>query len=117
MPANAVASSSAPCVIAGAGKADADLVSAEDGVLAFGRGVFPVEDLAFPAAVLRGVGADIVEERIAAEDTALVEQHHAGQAALDAVEHPDVDGIEAVDDAVVAEPAGDRDRLLLDRAS
>ena len=74
-------------------------------IFALGRRVLLVEDLALPAAVLGGVGAEIIEEGVAAEDAAVVEQHHAGQAALDAVEHAQVDGIETVDDAALADPA------------
>src|SRR5882757_511333 len=83
-------------LVASAGKADADLVAAEERILVLGRRVLLIEDLAPPAAVRRNVGADIVEERIAAENAAFIEQHHAGQAAGDAVKHPDVDGIESV---------------------
>ena len=90
-------------------------MAAEHRILAPRRRMLLVEYLALPAAVLRGVGAEIIEERVATEDAAVIEQHHAGQAAIDAVEHADVDGIEAVDDAAFADAAGDRDRLLLDR--
>src|ERR1700712_4959319 len=65
-----------------AGKADADLMAAENRVLASRRRMLLVEDLALPPAVLRGVGADIVERRIAAEDAAVIKQHHAGQASI-----------------------------------
>ena len=115
LPASAVASSSALCVVAGAGKADADLMAAEDRMLALGRRVLLVEDFALPAAVRRGIGAEIVEERIAAEDAAVMQQHHAGQAAIDAVEHPDVNGIEPVDDAALADRFDRRNDLVVDR--
>src|SRR6187200_2991327 len=50
-------------VVAGTGKADADLMTAEDRVLALGRRVLLTEDFALPAAVRRGVSAEIVEGR------------------------------------------------------
>ena len=90
-------------------------MAAEHGILPHCRRVLLVEDLAFPTAVLRSVGTEIIEEGVAAEDAAVVEQHHAGEAPLDTVKHPDVNGIEAVDDAALTEATGDRDRFLLDR--
>src|SRR6202011_1712403 len=55
-----------PLSVAGAGKADTDLVAAEYRVLALGRRVLLIEDLALPAAILRGVAADVVERGVAA---------------------------------------------------
>src|SRR3954462_6193843 len=52
--------------------------TAEQGVLILCRGVLLVAELAFPAAVRGGVGAEIIEERVAAEDAAVLQQHHAG---------------------------------------
>jgi len=46
------------------------LMAAEDRVLAFGRRVLLVEDFALPAAVRRRIGAEIIEEGIAAENAA-----------------------------------------------
>src|SRR5262245_65731604 len=90
-------------------------MAAEHGVLALGRRVLLIEDLALPAAVLAGVGAEIIEERVATEDAAIAEQHHAGQPAIDAVKRAQVDGIEPVDGAAFAYSASDRHRLFLDR--
>src|SRR5882762_3256500 len=72
--------------VTGAGKTDANLVAAEYRILALGRGVLLIDDFALPAAARRTVGAEIVEKGIAAEDAAVDQQHHAGQAAIDAVE-------------------------------
>src|SRR3954451_13897106 len=102
-------------LVTGAGKTDPDFMAPEDRVLPFGRGVFLIEDLALPAAVFRTVAAEIVEKRVTAEDVAVIEQHHTGEATLDAVEHMHANGIEAVDDAPLPDAAGDRQRLLLDR--
>src|ERR1700722_2463656 len=84
-------------------------------MLALGRRVLLIEDLALPAAIRRAVGPEIIEERIAAEDAAIMEQHDAGQAAVDAVEQPDVDGIQPVDDAALADRAQSRRDLVFDR--
>src|SRR5438445_632260 len=67
----------------GAGKADADLVAAEYRPLALARGVLVIDEFAFPPAIGAGVGTDIVEERIAAADPAIVQHHDAGVAAVD----------------------------------
>src|SRR5882757_8616078 len=90
-------------------------MAAEHRILTPCRCVLLVEDLALPAAILRRIGAEIVERRVAAEDAAVVEQHHPGQAAVDAIKHANVNGIEPVDYAAFADAAGDRDRFLLDR--
>src|SRR6476659_9169579 len=55
-----------------------DLVTAEQRMLVLCRGVLLVDELALPAAVRGGVGAEIIEERVAAEDAAFFQQHHAG---------------------------------------
>src|SRR5262249_39677362 len=102
-------------LVARAGKTDADLMTAEHGVFAPGRRVLLVEDLAFPAAIGAGVGAEIIEERVAAEDAAVIEQHHAGHSAVDAIKRAKMDGIESVDDSTLAHAAGNWQRLLLDR--
>src|SRR3954453_14795404 len=73
-----------------AGKADPDLMAAENGILAFCRRVLLIEDLALPAAGRRGVAAKVIEECVAAENAAVMQQHDPGQAAFDPVEHPDV---------------------------
>jgi len=72
LPASAVASSSAPSSSQVPAKADADFMAAEHRVLAPCRRVLLVEDLALPAAVLRSVGAEIVEECVATEDAAVM---------------------------------------------
>src|SRR4051812_9239030 len=90
-------------VVAGAGKADAHLVAAKDRMLAFCRRMLLIEDLALPAAMRRCVAAKVVEESIAAENAAVMEQHHAGKTAVDAVEYPDVNGVKPVDDAALAD--------------
>src|SRR2546428_5099791 len=59
-------------------EADADLMTAEQRVLVLCRGVFLVDELALPAAVRGGVGAEIIEERVAAQDASVFQQHHAG---------------------------------------
>src|SRR4051794_31011312 len=82
----------------GAGKADTDLIAAEHGPLALARGVLVIDQLAFPFAVRTGAGADIIEKAIAAADPAVVQHHDAGVAAVDAVKHPDVNGIKTVCD-------------------
>src|SRR6187551_1237632 len=93
-------------LVAGAGEADADLMAAEDRVLAHRGRVFLIEDLALPAAILRAVRTEIIERGVAAQDTAFIEQHDAGQAALDTVEHADVNRIEAIGDTPIADATG-----------
>src|SRR6202012_6181395 len=73
------------------------------------------EDLALPAAIRAGVGAEIVEEGVAAEDAALIEQHDAGQSTVDTIKRTQMDGIQAIDCAALANSAFDRQGLLLDR--
>src|SRR5204862_7291346 len=99
----------------GAGYADAVFTAAEDRTLPHGRRVLLIQDLALPPGLLCGVGADIIARGLAAEDAAVIEQHDTGQAALDAVKHADVNGIEAIDDAPLADATGDRHGVLLDR--
>src|SRR5947208_11019196 len=60
-------------LLAAAGKADADLMAAEHGVIALGGRVFLVEDLSLPAAVLGSVGAEVIGRCIAAENAAVIE--------------------------------------------
>jgi hypothetical protein len=98
LPASAVASATAPSSGVAAGKADADLIAAEHRPLALARRVLVIDEFALPAAVGAGVGADIVEKCIAAADPAVVQHHDAGIAAVDAVEHPDMNGIKTVAD-------------------
>src|SRR6185295_571383 len=86
-------------LVADTGKSDADLVAAEHGIFALRRRVLLIEDLAFPAAIGRAVRTEVEEERVAAEDAAVHQQHDAGQAGLDTVERAKVNGIETVDDA------------------
>src|SRR5262249_33181085 len=84
-------------------------------MLAFRRRVFLIDELALPAAVRRGVGTEIIEERVAAEDATITQQHHAGLAATEAVQHPDVDRIEAANDTAVPNNAGRRNILVAER--
>src|SRR5947209_8143673 len=100
---------------AAAGKSDPDLMAAEHGIIAFDGRMFLVEDLPLPAAFLGGVAAEVIERCIAAENATVIEQHDAGQAALDTIEHTQVNGIEPVDDAALTHAAGDWDWLLLNR--
>src|SRR5688500_1257244 len=101
-------------LVAGACKTDADLVAAEHRHLALRRRVLLVEHLALPAAVRRRVAAEIVEERVAAEDAAVMQQHHAVQPAVDAVERAQVHRVEAVGNAAFADRAEHRRALAVD---
>ena len=84
-------------------EADADLMTAEQRMLVLCRGVLLVDELALPAAVQGAIGAEIIEERVAAEYAAVMQQHHPGLAPGNAVQHPDVDRVEPADDAAVAD--------------
>src|SRR5689334_12349579 len=75
-------------VIAATGEADTHLIAAEQWMLALRRRVFLINELTLPAAIRRRVGTEVVEECIAAEDAAIAEQHHAGVAAGNPVQHP-----------------------------
>ena len=101
--------------VAAAGEADADLVTAEQRMLALRRGVFLVDELALPAAVRRSVGAEIIEECVAAENAAVMQQHHPGVAAGNAVQHPYVDRVESADDAALADRTGRRNVVVAER--
>src|SRR5207302_11020441 len=101
-------------LVAGAGKTDADLMAAEYAVFAFRRRVLLVEDLALPAAVGRGIGAEVIEESIAAEDAAVQQQHDTRQAGLNAVECANLDGIEPIDNAALPDGADRRQRLVVE---
>ena len=101
--------------IAAAGEADADLITAEQRMLGLRRGVFLIDELALPAAVRRAIGAEIIEERVAAENAAVMQQHHAGMPAGKAVQHPDVDRVESADDAAVADRTGRRNVVVAER--
>src|SRR6478736_15644 len=68
---------------AAAREADADLVTSEQRMLVLCRGVLLIDELALPAAIRGGIGAEIIEERVAAEDAAVLQQHHAGLPAGD----------------------------------
>src|SRR6266705_4349521 len=92
----------------GAGKADADLVAAEHRPLAHAWRVLVIDELALPPAVHTGVGADIIEERVATVDPAVVQHHDAGIAAIDTIKHPNVNGIEAVTDAALSDRSDGR---------
>src|SRR5215212_1016020 len=100
----------------GTGEADPDLVAAEHRALALARRVLMIDEFAFPFAVRTGAGADIIEERIAAAHSAILQHHDAGVTAVDAVHHPDVHRIVAVPDASFSWRAGGRRRLLADRS-
>src|SRR5262245_5159796 len=67
----------------GAGKADADLVASKNRPLADTWRVLVIDKLALPSAVQTGVGADIIEVRIATVDPAVVQHHDAGIAPID----------------------------------
>src|SRR5258705_2804780 len=58
-------------LVAGGGKTDSDGVAAEQGVLAFRRGVLLMDDFGLPAAVRRGVGAEVIKKGVAAENAAV----------------------------------------------
>ena len=100
---------------AAAREADADLMTAEQRMLVLRRGVLLIDELALPAAVQGAIGAEIIEERVAAEDTAVFQQHHAGLPAGDAVQHPDVDRIKPADDAAIADRPRRRDVVIAER--
>src|SRR5262249_15884803 len=93
-------------VVAAAGEADAHLIAPQQRMLALRRRVFLIDELALPAAVRRSIGAEIVEEGVAAEDAAVAQQHHAGLAAGNPVQHPDVDRIKPADNAALADRTG-----------
>src|ERR1019366_986894 len=86
----------------GARKTDADLVAAEHRPLALARRVLVIDEFTLPPAVRAGVGAEIIEKRIAAADPAIVQHHDAGVAAVDAVKHPDMNRIKSVPDAALS---------------
>src|SRR2546429_1714876 len=100
--------------IAGAGNPDADLVAAKHRILALRRRVLLVDDFALPATVRGAVGAEIIKEGVAAENAAVDQQHHAGQAAIDTVEGADVDRIEPIDDAALPDLALGWERLVVE---
>ncbi len=74
-----------------------------------------IDQLALPPAVGTGVGADIVEEGVAAADPAVMQHHDAGIAAVNAVEHPDVDRVKPVGDAIGPGRHRGRRRRFADR--
>ena len=84
-------------------------------MLGLRRGVFLIDELALPAAVRRAIGAEIIEERVAAENAAVMQQHHAGMPAGKAVQHPDIDRVESADDAAVADHTGRRNVVVAER--
>src|SRR5580692_52311 len=86
----------------GAGKTDADLVTAKHRPLAPAPRVLVIDEFAFPFAVSARVAAEIIEEAIAAADSAIEQQHDAGIAAVDAIEHPDVNGVKTVRNAALS---------------
>src|SRR3954470_10653261 len=90
-------------------------MTAEQRVLVLGRGVLLVDELALPAAIRGSVGAEIIEERVAAEDAAVLQQHHASLPAGDAVQHPDVDRVKPADDAAFADWPRRRDVVIAER--
>ena len=75
--------------IAVAGKADADFVAAEHRI-AFRCRVLLVDNLALPSTIGGGLGAEIIEERVAAEDVAVMQHHHSGKPACEPVEQPNM---------------------------
>ena len=85
-------------VLERSGKAGGDLAAAEyrPGVgFVIGR-VLVCDDLALPGAIAYGIGAGRPEIRIAAQDRPVAKHQHAAGPALYAVEHPDMDRIQAV---------------------
>ena len=72
------------------------------------------EQSALPAAVGTAVGADIVEERITAANLAIVQHHDAGIAAVDAVKHPDMNGVKTIADAAFSDQNDRRRGLFAD---
>jgi len=89
-------------------------MAAEDRIFTLRWRVLLVEDLALPAAVGRGVGAEVVEKGVTAEDAAVEQQHNAGQAGLDAVERAKLERIEPVDDTARPDSADRRQRLVVE---
>src|SRR5260370_1054664 len=73
-----------------------------------------VQALPLPPAFGAGVGADINKERITAADLAVVQHHDAGVAAIDAVEHPDMNGVKTITDAAFSGRNDRRRRLFAD---
>src|SRR4051812_42473577 len=100
---------------AAAREADADFMTAEQRMLVLCRGMLLVDELALPAAVQGAIGAKIIEERVAPEDAAVFQQHHAGLPTGDAVQHPDVDRVEPADDAAFADRPRRRDVVIAKR--
>src|SRR5882757_5449478 len=83
----------------GSGETDPDLMAAEHRPRAFAWRVLVIDELALPATVGARVGADVIEKAIASPHQAVVQKHDAGVAAIDTVEHPDVNGIKTIADA------------------
>ena len=75
---------------------DADLVTTEHLPRALARGVLMVDQFALPSAIRTGAGADVIEKCVTTADFTVVQHHHTGVAAVEAVKHPDVNGIETV---------------------
>src|SRR5206468_5913741 len=98
----------------GSGKANADLVTAEHRPLADAWRVLVIDELALPPAVHTGVGANLIKERVATVDSAVVQHHDAGIATIDAIEHPNVNGIKAVTDTALSDRSDRRRGLLTD---
>ena len=90
-------------------------MTAEQRMLVLCRGVLLVDELAFPAAIRGGVGAEIIKERVAAENAAVFQQHHAGLSAGDAVQHPDVDRVKPADDAAFTDRSRRRNVVIAER--
>ena len=89
-------------------------MATEHEVFALGQCVLLVEDLALPAAVGRGVGAEVIEESVAAEDAAVQQQHDTRQAGFDSVERAKLEGIEPVDDTALPDGADRRQPLVVE---
>src|SRR5438874_1265094 len=90
-------------------------MAAEYRPVALGRRMLAVDEFALPSAVRRRVRPDIVEERIATPDAAVMQQHDTGVASIDPVEHADLDGVEPITDAVGADRTGRRRVSVIDR--
>src|SRR5262249_31481804 len=59
-------------LVIGTGKADTDFVASKNGICTFGGSVLLVDDLALPPAAGGGIGAEIVEVSVAAENASVV---------------------------------------------
>src|SRR5262249_32818445 len=85
------------------------------GPLASAWRVLVIDEFALPAPVGTGVSADIVEEAVTSAHQTIAQQHDAGVATVDAVEHSDVNGIKTVADTTRSRRHDRRRGLLTNR--